>query len=278
MVNYSDLAALYQGKIQEIDYSRHIIDEGTQVDFSRYFLPGKPKIDLTEINPYLGGIRPKGRTIHPFDEFITETPIDQPKPQKATNKHLYDTLEHALTETGYELTHDSPRVLSLGVGPCALSERAALHLYFLKRFRKPLAEYVGIDCAENVLSKSRQIFEGVSGVQLICADARNLRDHVDGQFDIVLTRHPDLDCGKENPEAWDEIYREARSVLRPDGRLIATSFWRPGYQKIFLAAHKAGYDLLFLDPTNPHPGNELGMDDTHGLVQYDQFILVAKPF
>lgn len=64
--------------------------------------------------------------------------------------------------------------------------------------------------------------------QFIHGDARDLRKLVDGEFDVVVARHPHLakndHCALELADMWRTIFKESRGVLKPDGLYVHYSF------------------------------------------------------
>ena len=100
-------------------------------------------------------------------------------------------------------------VLDIGVGA---GRTAPLLLEF-----KP-ARYVGVDYASNMVEAVRQRFPEHD---FRWADAREMTDFKDGEFDFVMFSWSGIDCVGHEDRL--KILREIHRVLKPDGKFIFSS-------------------------------------------------------
>jgi hypothetical protein len=186
-------------------------------------------------------------------EVVRENPIQIPE-ESYDQDWLCKTVAQALNETGFKPNH-APRVLSIGTGPCGLEEYHAMIRYFSDMdFR--VSEYTVIDIEEKNLNRTRELIEKFPVVNIICDDARNLPYLVEGEYDVVLMRHPDCECGEELGFVWKDIFEKVKDQIGPDSRLITTAFWDMGYGMIFNMLRETGYDIKLLGE-NENPGRDL---------------------
>ena len=201
-------------------------------------------------------------------EIVPENPIQTPE-ESYDEDWLCKTVAHALNETGYQPNKDL-RVLSIGTGPCGLDELYALIMY-LSDDDITISEYTAIDIEEKNLEKTREQISEFPMANIICDDARNLPYLVEKEYDVVLIRHPDCDCGEELNAVWKDIFSKVKVHLGEDSRLITTAFWDTGYYVIMSLLDQCGYDIKSFGE-NDHPG--MVMDEKKG-VQFDKYLMVA---
>lgn len=117
-------------------------------------------------------------------------------------------------------------ILDIGVGAGRTTP------YFLERAPR---RYVGVDFATNMLEHCRTHFPGTD---FRFADARELSDFADGEFDFVMFSWSGIDC--VNHEDRLRVLAEVRRVLVPGGRFVfstanARTISGPPWSKAVLA-------------------------------------------
>lgn len=119
-------------------------------------------------------------------------------------KAFRQMLEAYVPQVGYSAP-SSPRILDLGCGRCY--EAHVLSSYFGNQphgFGSKDVFVVGIDINEKEIKKAREEYaeqdfsEKITkyverpNYKFIHGDARNLRELIEGEFDIIVARHPML--------------------------------------------------------------------------------------
>ena len=142
-------------------------------------------------------------------------------------------LETYVPMTGYNVPKN-PRILNLGCGLCR--EAIVLSSYFggeLYGFDSKDVFVVGIDRNEKNIEDAKKEHSHMDcregkikylpkeNYQFICGDAVKLRDLVDGKFDIVVARHPNI---LDQRDIWTKIFEEANMMTKDDGIFIGSSF------------------------------------------------------
>lgn len=140
-------------------------------------------------------------------------------------------LETYVPQVGYSAP-DSPRILNLGCGIC--HEAFVLSGYFGGKpygYESQDAFVVGIDVDKRAIERDRERhktddfstckFVEKPNYQFIHGDARRLRELVNGEFDVVVTRHPEI---LHNTEVWRQIYGEVSQVHKTGGLLLASFY------------------------------------------------------
>ncbi len=135
--------------------------------------------------------------------------------------------------TGFKVP-ENPRILNLGCGLC--HEAIVLSGYFGGKpfgFDSKDVFVVGIDINEKKIEGARKSYSSIEfedgkikyhpreNYQFICGDAIRLRDLVDGEFDIVVARHPNL---IDQKDVWIMIFEEANMMTKDKGLFIGSSF------------------------------------------------------
>jgi SAM-dependent methyltransferase len=188
-------------------------------------------------------------------------------------------LETYVPQVGYSASKN-PRILDLGCGPCY--EAHVLSSYFGGEpfgFDSDDVLVVGIDINEKEIEKARMEYSELDfseeiikwveepNYKFIHGDARELRKLVDGEFDVVVARHPNV---AEMPDNWYTIFREAREVLKPDGLLIATSPSDTEHEMMEEQIQRLGYKIV-LSCTNMY-----AIPTSHEKASIDRKILIAR--
>lgn len=106
----------------------------------------------------------------------------------------------------------SARLLDIGVGGGRTTER----------FAKAVRDYVGADYSSSMVEAAKQRFaEKLDNAVFERADARNLVNHPDSSFDVLLFSFNGVDT--LNAEEREQFFGEAHRVLRERGLLIFSS-------------------------------------------------------
>ncbi len=142
-------------------------------------------------------------------------------------------LETYVPMTGYNAP-EKPRILNLGCGLC--QEAIVLSGYFGGKpfgFDSKDVFLVGIDKNEKRIEDARKSYSFIKlakgkvkyipskNYQFIQGDATRLRELVDGEFDIVVARHPNL---IDQKDVWIMIFEEANMMTKDKGLFIGSSF------------------------------------------------------
>ena len=189
-------------------------------------------------------------------------------------------LETYVPQVGYSST-PKPRILNLGCGECY--EAHVLSGYFGNQpdgFSSEDVLVVGIDVDEEAIERARTEYQTRDAKKLyiwtkqpaenykfIHEDARKLRELVDGKFDVIVARHPNV---AEIPDAWHDIFRESNEVIRPNGILLATSFSDIEHKILEEQIRRAAYKIA-LSSSNQH-----SIPTDYKEVSIDRNILIAK--
>jgi len=188
-------------------------------------------------------------------------------------------LETYVPRVGYSAPKN-PRILDLGCGRSY--EAHVLSSYFGNQpdgWDSKDVLVIGIDIDEKEIKRARddhsspdfseQVTKYVEkpNYRFIRGDATKLRELVDGEFDIVVARHPNV---AELPDTWYAIFREANDILKADGLFIATSFSDIEHKMLEEQVQRAGYKIA-LSSENIH-----SIPTTHKEVSIDRKILLAR--
>lgn len=148
---------------------------------------------------------------------------------------------------------EHPRILDLGCGECI--EAHVLSGYFGGEpygFASGRVLVVGIDIDEKKIARAKRNYsrfdcnEGIikyierPNFRFIHGDLIRLRELVDGEFDIVVARHPNV---AEIPETWYTIFRESKGIMRPEGLFLATSFTDIEHEMLEELVQRAGFKI-----------------------------------
>jgi len=147
-------------------------------------------------------------------------------------------LGEYVPKTGYSMPSSS-RVLDLGCGRCF--EGRVLSDYFVCR------HLVGIDANPQKIAKAKEEYTEMMSVpkpkyEFIVGNARKLRKIVNGKFDVVVARHPNV---AEIPDVWKEIFSEAKRLMKPESLLIATSFGSKEHEVLEKQLKNLSYEIIF---------------------------------
>ncbi len=150
-------------------------------------------------------------------------------------------LEAYVPLIGYSAP-ERPRIVDVGCGTCY--EARVLSDFFG-------AVIVGIDEIEEDIKLSQALYriEGETRHTFIHGDARNLRQLVEGEFDVVVSRHPNV---AQFPDVWQAIFEETYGVLRSEGLLLATSYRDAEHALLEEVVQRAGYRIV-LSTANEYP-------------------------
>ena len=169
-------------------------------------------------------------------------------------------LEEYVPLSGYTIPN-SARILNLGCGRC--EEALVLSGYFGSKpfgFDSKSVKVVGIDIDPKKIEKSEQLYESIdsnnkiikfvknSNYTFIEGDARKLRRLVNGEFDIIVARHPNI---AEKEDMWRNVFVESRKLIKSCGLFIGTSYSNIEHQMFEEQVQKAGYKIL-LSKENSH--------------------------
>ena len=156
-----------------------------------------------------------------------------------------DMLTYYVPLTEFKIPEDV-RILNLGCGVCREAE--VLKDYFGNNGNFKM---IGIDRWLNqiISAKERWINENeffkntVDSIpyEFIHGDATELTDLVQGEFDIIISRHPNI---RQFPYNWSNIYTEAYSVTKPGGLFIATEYSVDEFMILKTAVERVGYITL----------------------------------
>ena len=116
------------------------------------------------------------------------------------------TLEHYVSKK----QDKNQRIINLGCGPCYEAET------LVDLFNGSL---IGLDIDKNSINALRRKFKGRDDYKFIKGDAKDLRILVEGNFGIVVARHPDV-----NNDDWEKIFREGYKFTRRGGTVIVTCY------------------------------------------------------
>lgn len=188
-------------------------------------------------------------------------------------------LETYVPQLNYSIPQQ-PRILNLGCGRCY--ETLVLNEYFsgksegfdsentflvgidinVKEIERAKQEYTRADFSEKVIK-----FVEKPNYRFVHGDARNLRELVDGEFDVVVTRHPNV---AEIPDTWHTIFRESNSLMKPQGLFLATSFSDIEHEVLEEQVQKAGYKIALSTQ------NVYAIPTSHKEVSIDRKVLFAR--
>lgn len=128
----------------------------------------------------------------------------------ARESHLQPPEEAILAQLVGKL-HDF-EMLDIGVG----GGRTSIH------FANACKRYVGTDISEEMVEACRRRFAGwPQSVRFVQADARDLRQFRDGEFDFVMFSFNGIDC--IDPEGRLATFREIARVLKSHGVFVFSS-------------------------------------------------------
>lgn len=134
---------------------------------------------------------------------------DLQKPERAILERLRSELPRA-------------RLLDIGMG----GGRTTAHLAPLVR------EYVGIDYAEQMVRACREQFAAsMPNARFEWGDARDLKRHQDGSYDVILFSYNGVDS--VNHEERARVFAEMRRVLKPSGWLWFSSHNKFSLRQLF---------------------------------------------
>ncbi len=188
---------------------------------------------------------------------------------KQSNHYWLDkTVQYALDATHFSVD-EKPRILSIGTAGSGLEEYHAFISYFgIRKIR--LDKYVAIDISEKNLQPTRRYIETYSDVTIICDDARKIPEFLQDQYDIVIAGHPDCEISKENIQIWSEIFRNVKSRLKDNSRLISVSY--TDFERNILSSilNENRYNIL-LNELNPFAGDLL-----YGEAKIGKYLTVAR--
>ncbi len=187
-------------------------------------------------------------------------------------------LETYVPQVGYSAP-EHPRILDLGCGICY--EAHVLNGYFGNKpngFESEDVLVVGIDIDKKEIERARRDYskpdfsERITKLvekpnyRFVHGDARQLRELVDGKFDVVVARHPNV---SEIPDTWYTIFRESNDLIRPDGLFLATSFSDIEHKMLEEQVQKAGYKIALSTP------NSYAIPTSHRDSSIDRKVLLA---
>ena len=176
--------------------------------------------------------------LRPTDiEKIMEIPEDPTKIEQQRTV-FRRTLERYVPESGYR-SAGSARILNLGCGRSY--EARPLNQYFGDGTDSRKVIVVGIDKNEEQIERSRVLYRGLSQYVFIRGDIARQPELIDGEFDVIVARHHTAIAA---PDEWNQIFRESKKVLKPEGILIATSFQDIEHTAIRTQAEKVGYRVI----------------------------------
>ena len=188
-------------------------------------------------------------------------------------------LETYMPQVGYSAP-ERPRILNLGCGKCY--EAFVLSGYFGGKpdgFDSENVLLVGVDIDAKEIAGAKHEYarhdfsERVTkwveqpNYRFIHGDARRLRELVDGEFDVVVARHPNV---AEIPDTWYTIFRESNDLMRPAGLFLATSFSDIEHRMLEERVQKAGYKIALSTP------NAYAIPTSHKEVSIDRKLLLAR--
>ena len=187
-------------------------------------------------------------------------------------KAFRQMLETHIPQVGHSAPQNS-RILNVGCGVCY--EGFVLSSYFGGKpdsYDSKDVLLVGIDIDAKEIERAKQQYtspdfsERVTrwieqpNYRFIQGDARKLKELVDGEFDIVVARHPNV---AEIPDTWYTIFRESNGIMKPEGLFIATSFSDIEHGLLEEQVQNAGYKIKLSSPnayTIPTPHKEVSID------------------
>ena len=217
-----------------------------------------------------------------YDKITAEIPkrvLEGARKIGENRKAFRKMLETYVPQVGYSAP-ENPRILNLGCGVCY--EAFVLSSYFGGKPPGSDSEevlVVGIDIDKNSIERARELYlkpdfskEITKWVEppnykFIHGDAKQLKSLVDGEFDIIVARHPNV---AEIPDTWYTIFRESNSLMRPDGLFLATSFSDIEHEMLEELIQKAGYKIALSTP-NVH-----AIPTSHKEVSIDRKVLLAR--
>lgn len=188
-------------------------------------------------------------------------------------------LETYVPQVGYSAP-EHPRIIDLGCEKCY--EAHVLSGYFGGKpygFDSEDVLVVGIDVDEKEIERARRDYskpdfsERITkrveqpNYRFIHGDARQLRQLVDDEFDIVVARHPNV---SQIPDTWYTIFKESNGLMRPDGLFLATSFSDIEHEMLEEQVQKAGYKIALSTP------NAYAIPTSHKEVSIDRKVLLAR--
>ncbi len=173
------------------------------------------------------------------------------------------------------------RILDLGCADC--KEGHVLSSYFGGQpfgYQSEKVLVVGIDLDRKALERAEldyrieefsedQIWPRMirqPNYQFICGDAQQLTALVEGEFDVVVARHPNI---AEQKPVWRVIFQRAAQVMKPGSLFIATSF--SDIEHKMLEETVEGIFPLYLSTPNRH-----AIPTTHPEVSIDRNVLLGR--
>ncbi|MFQ5620287.1 MAG: class I SAM-dependent methyltransferase [Candidatus Nanoarchaeia archaeon] len=162
------------------------------------------------------------------------------------------------TLRGYvELDGEPVRILDIGCG-------AAPYAPLVVSLFGDRAEYVGIDKEKLPIQRAPR----APRVDYIHGEALRLEEYVEGEFEVVLSRSPNI----WNEDVWRRIYTKARGIMN-GGLLIGTGFSlrEHGLQK--KALEGAGFTV---EKAEQNPFITISSEDDNKFIM-DNYVIFASP-
>ena len=226
-----------------------------------------------------GALNFYGKPNNGYTERIPTDVLEAAKRVGESRKALRRMLEKYIPRTGYAAP-ERPRILNLGCGVCY--EALVLSGYFGGKpwgFESKDVLLVGIDIDKKEVERAKQEYTTFElndknanwiekpNYRFIQGDARRLRELVNGEFDVVVARHPNV---AELPDTWSTIFRESHGLMRPEGLLIATAFSDIEHEILEEQVQKAGYTIAL------STANAYALPLPHSKVSIDRNVLFAR--
>jgi len=178
-----------------------------------------------------------------------------PKPEQEgiIEQYFHSVLTEYIPRVGYN-PPKNPRILEIGFGMSPVGKP-------LVRYFGNNGEYIGIDINRKQEVEDARKNHNFNDATYLEGNATELSDYVSGEFDVVVTRNPEVVASTSD---WAKIYEEVKKVLKDDGILIGTSY-KDEEQTMRGLLENAGYQII-LDGPNQLKLHPLWSSDTHILI------------
>jgi len=149
-----------------------------------------------------------------------------------------ETLEDYVPRTGFSTSGDL-RILDVGCGFCL--EADVLTSFFGEYFQLSDSQisFIGLDSNKEKINRDKEVYQS-DGYRFVCGDARKLDDVVEGKFDVVVIRHPNI---FGNEKSWKKIFKKSYKVMDPGGLLVSTCLSPMEWERVETCTTQAGYKI-----------------------------------
>jgi len=185
-------------------------------------------------------------------------------------RHLQPTLEEYLRRVDFD-PKENPNILDIGCGNNCIGEALPLLKLYKERFNL-LARLTCVDRTPQEYAIAQRALGDLA--RFIPGDAQNIHELVQGEYGLIVVRHPNPDVSTKQKNAWHCILSNSKKVLSPRGLVFMTHMAEVGYVNLFALLHGNGYKVL-VSEENPHCGPRLDVEGSE--VQcFDKYVLIGQ--